>query len=691
MIRAAYAFLCLLSSSLIIPSHTHEAQKTIGSLLESLAIRIKPLTPSKTGEAQRYEQIGDSFFKEKKYTEALDAYEKAQACDAPTVSLYCKIGHAYYEAQNYQQSIDAYTKALEINRSYTHDYFLLARSYERINDMKAAEDTWKNIIIDNPTSKDACMEIARLLCDQQRFHESLYYLEMARAHYPDDTILLFQYANTLNTANKTEESLSIYEYLLKKHPNSSAITYNCAYTLKKLGRIEEALSLYDKTLQLEPEHTEAHFSRGLAYLAMGDFDRGWPEYEWRWKRDTQHMSERKFSQPLWDGKALNGKTILLHAEQGLGDTFQFIRFAKVAHDMGGVVIAAVQNPLVDILSLCPYIDRVLSLSTPLPRFDVHAPLMSVPLILHSNEKTIPHEIPYLYAHATLEQEWKERIAHDTNFKVGICWQGNANYSTPFLRAVVAAKSIPLKDFEPLFKIPGVTIYNLQKIAGEEQLKEIPKEWNLISFDSDFDTKNGRFMDTAALIKNLDLIISVDTGLAHIAAGLGASVWTFIPNPPDWRWMLDRTDTPWYPNMTLFRQSTSGDWHSVMLTIAERLEKLVTEKKHHYRSLPLADILEMLVSATINQCENPSEKRKNIIDQLHAEITHRCHAITDLAKIRVLTLQLAQCTGECITLIRSIQKNTKSPTNYSYQQAIERYMQLINEKDQIKKNIQLCVH
>ena len=501
-------------------------KESIGSLLESLSTR-SPLSPRQDAvkkqnsdeemlpysndyknviesyaqeTVKKHEADGDMFLSSNDYKNAIESYKKVIAQDGSNRSVWCQLGKAYFEDGNYTESINAYTKALAIDPKHDYTFALLARAYERTNNIPKCEATWAQIVTNDLSNKDAVLEIARVLCDQQRLDESLMYLETARSHHPDDTIVLFQYANTLNTANKTEESLRIYEHLLAKHPNSSAITYNMAYTLKKLGRVIEALPLYEKTLQLDPNHAEAHFSRGLAYLAIGDFDRGWPDYEWRWKRDTQHMSERKFNQPLWDGSDFHGKTILLHAEQGLGDTFQFIRFAKVAHDKGGTVIAAVQNPLVDVLSLCPYIDRVISLNTPLPHFDCHAPLMSLPLILRTTQSTIPCEIPYLYAHATLEQEWQTRIASDKNFKVGICWQGNANYSTPFLNAVVAAKSIRLSQFEPLFKVPGVTIYNLQKVTGEEQLKEIPREWNLISFGDDFDNAHGRFMDTAALIK-----------------------------------------------------------------------------------------------------------------------------------------------------------------------------------------------
>jgi tetratricopeptide (TPR) repeat protein len=662
---------------------SHGVKESLDSLLESLSTRM---VHTAADDSHNYEFEGTVLFDKKQYKEAIELYKKAISQQENSPALWCKLGQAHFADGNHHEAIKSFTQALSLDPVYHNALAPLARAYERINDLARSEETWIRIIIHDSFNREALTEIGRLLCDQQRFDESLNYLEIIRSKHPDDTIILFQLANTLNTANKTEESLVIYEYLLTKHPNSSAITYNTAYTLKKLGRVLESLPLYEKTLQLDPEHVEAHFSRGLAYLAIGDFERGWEEYEWRWKRDTQRMNERRFSQPLWDGSDLNGKTILLHAEQGLGDTFQFIRFAKVAHDKGGIVIAAVQNPVVDILALCPYIDRVISLNTALPHFDVHAPLMSVPYILKINEATVPHEIPYLYAHAKLEKEWKEKIAHDRNFKVGICWQGNANYSTPFLRAVVAAKSIKLNQFEPLFNVPGVTIYNLQKVTGEEQLKDIPAAWNFVSFGDDFDNAHGRFMDTAALIKNLDLVISVDTGLAHIAAALGTEVWTFLPNPADWRWMLDRTDTPWYPNMTLFRQATCGDWNAVMHEIATRLEERIKQSQHKYQTTPLADILDILIRSTIKQGGNATEKRAKKIEALHNEVTRRSKTITDLSKIKELTMQLAQITSEMMLIIADVQKTAKSPLSTSYHAPLQRYAQLIEETIAHKKEI-----
>ncbi len=425
------------------------------------------------------------------------------------------------------------------------------------------------------------LKTARLLIDQERFKDALPYFEEALKTNATDTQTIFEYANTLNTVNQTHKALTLYQQLLKTRSNDSSILYNTAYTLKKLGRIQEAMPFYQAALQKKPDHAEAHFSLGLAHLMNGNFKEGWPEYEWRWQRNCQ-LKPRTFKQPQWDGSPLGGKIIFLHAEQGLGDTFQFIRYAKVIKEKykGTIIVAAVQRPLMDIIThCCPYIDKVITLDQMPAQFDFHAPLMSLPLILGTEEKTIPTPIPYITPDPALVDHWQRELASDTNIKVGICWQGNNQYSTPFLRAVVAAKSVALATFAPLTHIPGISFYSLQKETGTEQIATINQILNIKLFDDHFDKDHGRFMDTAAVMKNLDLIITIDTSIAHLAGAMGIPTWVLLPEPPDWRWMLHRSDSPWYPDtMHLIRQSKVDDWDTVIQTIATALQEYATTKR-----------------------------------------------------------------------------------------------------------------
>ncbi len=442
---------------------------------------------------------------------------------------------------------------------------------------KKKELLLKKIETANTEALQARLDLATLYSEEQSYNLALEQLEFLVSQSPDNTNYAFQRANAYNTINKTQEALQEYKRLLLKHPDNPVINYNIAYTYKKLGKIEKALPHYYATIQKDPNHAEAHFGLGLAYLATEDFIRGFEEYEWRWKRTSQKSNKREYPQPVWDGSSLKNKKIFLYAEQGLGDTYQFIRYAQVIKKMGGYVIVAVQNPLAQIVKLCPYIDQVIGLNEQPPQFDCYAPLMSLPHILKTTSQTVPNTIPYLYADKQLIATWKEKLTANKNIKVGICWQGNDQYSTAFLRTIVAAKNIQLKQLASLAAIPNVSLYNLQKETGTDQLKD-DYGFNLISFDADFDSTNGRFMDTAAVMANLDLVITVDTSIAHLAAGLGKPTWVPLPEPADWRWMLKRADTPWYPTMRLFRQPEPGDWDSVLATIKEELTDFVQKQQ-----------------------------------------------------------------------------------------------------------------
>lgn len=421
------------------------------------------------------------------------------------------------------------------------------------------------------------ISLADALRENQQHEPASLYLREALNLRPNDVTIMFDLANTLNMAHLNDEALNMYYQLLAKCPTHKTILYNTAYTLKKMGRMADAMLFYDATLEQDPEYPEARFSRSLAYLVSGDFERGWPEYEWRWKR-SGYPEQRTFKEPMWDGSDLHGKTIYVYGEQGLGDTFEFLRYAKVLKEQYGArVIVSVQSPLVTIVSLCPYIDKVISLKQQPLVFDYQIALMSLPNILKTTIDTVPNEIPYLYADQKLVQKWKEYLAKDKNFKIGICWQGNNNYSTAALRSVVAAKSLSAEKFAKLLRVPGVTLYSLQQQTGIDQLANLPPSFSLHVFDGDFDNTSGRFMDTAGVIKNLDLIITIDTSMAHFSAALGAPTWVLLPNPADWRWLLDCNDTPWYPNMRLFRQTDHGDWDSVMENISQELAKRVSEK------------------------------------------------------------------------------------------------------------------
>jgi tetratricopeptide (TPR) repeat protein len=572
-------------------------------------------------DAESLFQEANSHFYAKRFSEAVALYKKAIAIDDRSAELFYNLGVTYYELKDYTAAIAALNEALKRHSSHARAELYLGKIALAQGDKGEAQKHFTHALSDDPKLRDAVYPLAELLKEDLLCEEALVYLRAAVKHHPNDPMLLFTLANTLNMADYTEEALDIYLYLNEKHPNDSGIVYNIAYTYKKLGDADTAFKYYDRTLELNPEHSEALFSQGLAFLSVGDWERGWEGYEHRWSRND-HQKLRNYPEPLWRGEDLHNKHIYIYGEQGLGDTFQFARYFKILKEKYGVtkISFSPQKQLMDIMALCPYIDEVLPFSRRPEHFDYCIPLLSLPYICQTRVYNAPNEIPYLYADPNLVAYWYERLAADKNFKIGICWQGNSEYGTAFLRAAVAGKSMHVSLFEPFTRIPGVTVYSLQRYTGIDQLKELPPTMQLKQFGDDFDVEHGRFMDTAAVIKNLDLVITIDTSICHIAAALGIPVWNLLPNPPDWRWMMEGNSTPWYPNMRLFRQKTAGDWQSVITEVVDELKRLLTEKTAN-QPHPLAHEIATLYAQRARIDDLEVQKMIDaIITTLHAKLS-----------------------------------------------------------------------
>jgi hypothetical protein len=295
------------------------------------------------------------------------------------------------------------------------------------------------------------------------------------------------------------------------------------------------------------------------FLLRGDFKEGLEKYEWRWRGED--LERRDFAQPQWRGEDIAGRTILLHADRGLGDTIQFCRYASLVAARGGDVVLEVPHALRRLLSSLQGLHRLVTSGDPVPVFDLHCPLMSLPLAFGTTIDTIPGQAPYLAAEADLCAFWRDRLP-PADFRVGITWQGNPVHKNDQNR------SLPLKQFAPLAAIPGVSLISLQKDHGLDQLNDLPDGMCVHRLGVGYD--EGGFQDTAALIMALDLIVTVDSSVAHLAGALGRPAWIALPFIPDWRWMLDRADSPWYPTVRLFRQRKRGDWNDVFAGMAAEL-------------------------------------------------------------------------------------------------------------------------
>lgn len=347
---------------------------------------------------QNFEQLfahANDYFRKNDFEQAITYYQKTLALNPRCHQAYFNCALALAQKNRVNEAIHCYQHAIRLHPGYVKAYIHLGNAYKKLKQNDKAENAYKKALEIDTKSAEAHLCLARILNEQSKFDQAQACFEHAVKLQPKNANTLLEFANSLNMNNKTEKALEVYNQIIELQPRNIAVLYNIAYSLKKIGKIEEAITLYHKVLAMKPDYVEAHFGKSMAHLIRGEFKEGWPEYEWRWKRDDK--KPRVFEQPLWDGTNLNGKTILLHAEQGLGDTLQFIRYAQVLKRMGATVIFASQSPLVTLLrTCCPYIDKVIALHDHLPYFDTHAPLLSLPYILNTVEKTIPNNIPYIH-------------------------------------------------------------------------------------------------------------------------------------------------------------------------------------------------------------------------------------------------------------------------------------------------------
>jgi len=328
-----------------------------------------------------------------------------------------------------------------------------------------------------------------------------------------------------------------------------------------MGRIDEAIAACRQAIALNPDYAEFHFNLALSLLTSGDFQQGWEEYEWRWKCKEFPSPARDFAQPQWDGCPLEGRTLLLHTEQGHGDALQFIRYFPLVEQRGGKILIECYAELQRLFRTTAGRCQVVVRGQPLPAFDLHSPLLSLPRVFGTNLANIPNTVPYLRADPEDAGRWQRRLADDSALvKVGLAWAGRPTHTNDRNR------SIKLARLAPLGQLPGVRFFSLQKGEVAAEAKTPPPGMELVDWTEELKD----FAETAALIANLDLVVAVDTAVVHLAGAMGKPVWVLLPFGSDWRWLLERQDSPWYPSMRLFRQSRIGDWDSVIARVVEAL-------------------------------------------------------------------------------------------------------------------------
>jgi len=388
-----------------------------------------------------------------------------------------------------------------------------------------------------------------------RFDDALSLYDDAVGRWPTLALLWNNRGNTLLELGFIEHALKSYQHALQLAPSLHDSRIAMATCLQMMGEVQQALIECAKVLRVSPDHAEAHWNYALLLLLLGNYPAGFREYEWRWKKRRFTSPVRDFSQPCWHGGDIFGKTILVYAEQGFGDTLQFCRYLPLLAERGVNVVFECHQPLTALMQgLHPGI-RVVPFGQTLPPFDCQAPLLSLPYLFGSTLETIPASIPYLMPSKERLPFWQSVMPATGNRRIGLCWAGKT-YPDP-------ARSCPADELQPLAALPGVTWFSLQMGAEVRNPPFALTDLTMLVQD---------FADTAALVAQLDLVITIDTAVAHLAGALGKETWLLLPFAPDWRWGLVQEYCPWYPTMRLFRQQHTADWGSVLERVAQALEK-----------------------------------------------------------------------------------------------------------------------
>jgi tetratricopeptide (TPR) repeat protein len=466
------------------------------------------------------------------------------------------LGVALAEQARLPQAQASFERAVRLRPDYAEARCNLGNTLLRLGKREEAVEQFRRALRIKPDYPDALNNLGLALTEMGRPGEAVVFLQQATRLKPSLVEAFNNLGLALADLGRFAEAQTAYKQALRLKPTFSDAMTNLASAHKEQGRLAEALAGYEMSLWYNPSSPTTHWNRALTLLQMGDYERGWPEYEWRWRR--KRSRPRCFEQPRWDGSALDGRTILLYSEQGMGDVIQFVRYAKLIHRRGGKVIVECPPRLLPLFARCADIDQLVAEGEPLPAFDVQAPLMSLPGLFGTTLASVPAEVPYLSVEPQLVKHWGERLGGAPGFRVGIAWQGNPRHKWD------AHRSIPLAAFAPLARVPGVRLVSLQKEHGTEQLPAFAKHFAVE------DLGPGEFTDTAAAMAHLDLVITVDSAVAHLAGALGRPVWVALSTIVDWRWLLGRDDTPWYPTMRLFRQKRLGDWDEVIARIAREL-------------------------------------------------------------------------------------------------------------------------
>jgi tetratricopeptide (TPR) repeat protein len=536
----------------VISGQTGRTQQAIESLTKAVAVD--------PDHADASYNLGVALGGLEHHAEALRNYERAIALRPDYAEAHYNRGVTLGELGRSSEALESYDRALALRPRHAETYNNRGIVLGRLQRDQEALASYDRAIELKPDYAGAYNNRGVTLARLQRYSEALASHERAITLKPDYPEARSNRGNVLSDLERYSEALACFDHAVWLKPDYADAYYHRGNALRELHRHQEAVESYERAIALQPDHASAHWNLADCLLLLGDFARGWQEYEWRWKLSRSQQARREFQQPLWLGEeTLEGRTILLHGEMGLGDTLLFCRYAREVARLGGRVILEVQPSLLPLLASLEGVSRALPRSAPLPAIDCHCPLMSLPLAFRTELHNIPAAIPYVHPDPAQVARWRRRLGETSKPRIAFVWSGSVALKND-------RRSMALADMLPLMS-PDAEWVSVQKemLASDAALLESHRELRQVGSEL-YD-----FADTAAVLELVDLVVTVDTSVANLAGAMGKPVWILLPfNPHDWRWLLGREDSPWYPTARLFRQPSAGDWASVILRIRKEL-------------------------------------------------------------------------------------------------------------------------
>jgi len=522
------------------------------------------------GFAEAHCNRGSALYALRRFDEGLASYDRALALRPGYAEAHCNRGATLHALKRYAEALAACDQAVALQPDYAEAHANRANTLTALRRYDEALEACGRALALTPEYAEAFCYSGDALHGLQRFDDALVGFDQALTLRPAYADAHCNRGATLHALKRYEEALAACDRCIALQPDHAQAHCNRGVTLQDLMRCDEALESYDRALVLRPDFASAHNNAALCRLLVGDYERGWQEHEWRWQTDQLADESRSFPQPLWLGSGeLAGKTILLHAEQGFGDTLQFCRYVPLVAAHGARVTLEVQPPLKELMRSLEGAAQVISRGEPPPAFDLHCSLLSLPLALCTRLDTIPARTPYLAAPEDKARAWRDRFAGHEKRRIGLVWAGNPRKELANCFRVDALRSMEFAQLAPLLEVSDCEFYSLQK--GDDAIRQL-RESSLRQQLVDWTDELRDFSDTAALIENLDLVVTVDTAVAHLAGALNKPVWLLNRYNTCWRWLLDREDSPWYPTARLFRQDASRDWDGVVTRVCAALRE-----------------------------------------------------------------------------------------------------------------------